>query len=60
MIHYGKDTHEQKVIIEVGDEDIALLHRALQLLPQPERSAFDGIKHLIETDPELQKFIKTI
>lgn len=60
MIHYGKDTHEQKVIIEIGDEDIALLHRVLQSLPLPEFRAFHGIKQLIETDPELQKFIKTI
>jgi len=58
MIHFGKDTHEQKVIIEVGDEDVALLHRALLSLPLPERRAFHGICRLIETDPELQKIIK--
>ena len=37
MIHYGKDPHEDKVIIEVSDEDLLHLKNVLMAMPLPER-----------------------
>ena len=57
MIHYGKDPHEDKVIIEVGDEDLLRLKNVLMAMPLPERRVFHGVKELLETDPSLRKYI---
>lgn len=57
MIHYGKDPHEDKVIIEVSDEDLLHLKNVLVAMPLPERRVFHGVKELLETDPSLRKYI---
>lgn len=56
MIHFGKAPNEAKVVIEVGDDDLAALYRALGSLPLPERRKFFGIRELIEGDPELKRY----
>ena len=57
MIHFGKDPHEDKVIIEVGNEDLLYLNNVLMSMPLPERRIFYGVKELLETDPSLRKYI---
>ena len=57
MIHFGKDPHEDKVIIEVSDEDLLHLENVLMAMPLPERRVFHGVKELLETDPSLCKYI---
>ena len=57
MIHFGKDPHEDKVIIEVSNEDLLHLKNVLMAMPLPERRVFHGIKELLETDQALRKYI---
>ena len=47
MIHFGKSPNEDKVIIEVSEEDLLHLRNVLQTMPLPERRVFYGIKELI-------------
>jgi hypothetical protein len=58
MIHFGKDPHEDKVIIEVSNEDLLHLNNVLMSMPLPERRVFYGVKELLETDPSLRKYIE--
>lgn len=57
MIHFGKAPNEDKVIIEVGNEDLLHLKKVLMAMPLPERRVFHGIKELLETDQALRKYI---
>lgn len=57
MIHFGKIPSEDKIVIEVGEHDLVHLHNVLLSMPLPERRAFYGIKELIETEPDLKKYI---
>lgn len=57
MIHFGKSPNEDKVIIEVSEEDLLHLRNVLQTMPLPERRVFYGIKELIETDENLRKYL---
>ena len=57
MIHYGKAPNEDKVIIEVSDDDLLHLKNVLMAMPLPERRVFYGIKELLETDQALRKYI---
>lgn len=56
MIHFGKAPNEAKVVIEVGEEDLSALYRALGSLPLPERRKFFGIRELIDGDAELKRY----
>lgn len=58
MIHYGKSPNEDKVIIEVGEQDLLHLRNVLLAMPLPERRVFFGIKELIETDPDLRRWLE--
>ncbi|MBQ9705952.1 MAG: hypothetical protein IJV55_07205 [Paludibacteraceae bacterium] len=58
MIHFGKIPSEDKIVIEVSEQDLVHLHNVLLSMPLPERRAFYGIKELIETDPDLRKHLK--
>ena len=58
MIHYGKSPNEDKVIIEVSEEDLLHLKNVLLAMPLPERRVFHGVKELIETDPDLNRYLK--
>ena len=57
MIHFGKAPNEDKVIIEVGNEDLLHLKNVLMAMPLPERRVFHGVKELLETDQALRKYI---
>lgn len=57
MIHFGKAPNEDKVIIEVGNEDLLHLKNVLMAMPLPERRVFHGVKELLETDQTLRKYI---
>ena len=60
MIHFGKVPNEDKVVIEVSDEDLLSLRNVLSSMPLPERRGqFSKIKQLLETDPDLRKYIIT-
>ena len=58
MIHYGKSPNEDKVIIEVSEEDLLHLKNVLLAMLLPERRVFHGVKELIETDPDLNRYLK--
>lgn len=57
MIHYGKAPNEDKVIIEVSEGDLIHLKNVLLAMPLPERRVFHGVKELLETDPDLRKYV---
>ena len=57
MIHFGKAPNEDKVIIEVSNEDLLHLKNVLMAMPLSERLVFHGIKELLETDQALRKYI---
>ena len=57
MIHYGKAPNEDKVVIEVSEDDLLHLRNALLAMPLPERRVFYGVKALIENDEDLRKYI---
>lgn len=59
MIHYGKSPNEDKVIIEVGNEDLIHLRNVLTAMPLTERRGeFAEIKDLIESDPDLRAWLE--
>ena len=58
MIHFGKAPNEDKVVIEVSEEDLASLYKALGSLQLPERRCFHGVRDLIGQDPDLRRYIR--
>ena len=59
MIHFGKVPNEDKVQIEVSEEDLVSLRNVLTAMPLTERRGeWPKIKELIETDPELSRWLK--
>ena len=59
MIHFGKSPNQDKVVIEVSNEDLVHLRNLLASAPMHERQgAFYKIKELIETDPDLNRHLK--
>ena len=59
MIHFGKAPNEDKVVIEVSDGDLVSLQAVLSSMPLTERRGeWPKIKELIETDPDLNRYLK--
>lgn len=58
MIHYGKVPNEDKVVIEVSEQDLMHLKNVMDVMPLPERRHFYGVKELIETDPDLNRYLQ--
>ena len=59
MIHFGKEPHEDKVKIEVSNEDLVHLQDVLTAMPLTERRGeFPKIKELLETDAELKEWLR--
>ena len=59
MIHFGKVPNEDKVQIEVSEDDLVSLRNVLTAMPLTERRGeWPKIKELIETDPDLCKHLK--
>lgn len=58
MIHFGKAPNEDKVVIEVSEGDLLHLKNVMDVMPLPERRHFYGVKELIETDPDLNRYLK--
>ena len=59
MIHFGKVPNEDKVQIEVSEDDLRSLQAVLTAMPLTERRGeWPKIKELIETDPDLSKHLK--
>lgn len=58
MIHFGKVPNEDKVVIEVSEQDLMHLKNVMDVMPLPERRHFYGVKELIETDPDLNRYLQ--
>ena len=59
MIHFGKVPNEDTVKIEVSEIDLISLREVLSAMPLTERRGeWPKVKELIETDPDLNKWLK--
>ena len=59
MIHFGKVPNEDTLKIEVSGDDLRSLQSVLTAMPLTERRGeWPKIKELIETDPDLNRYLK--